>query len=161
MGKLFCILSAARTEMQLALIEQQKIEPTSTRRKWVEDPAISAYISFDDTISLRDGANTLSGFQKYFEIYDADRHVGDIKVFYETEEDIFEKRAQLLMIVGERNKGIGKSALKILLGKLRESYNSVYCIIQRSNIASLKMLKFNGFEIENIEDQNIRLRRSL
>ncbi len=147
--------------MQIELIEQKRIEPTSTRRKWLNDPEVSKYLFLDENVSLQDGANLLKNFQKYYEIYEGDRHVGDIKVFYETEEDIFEKRAQILMIVGERSQGIGKSALKILLEKLRESYSNVYCIIQRSNVASLKMLKHNGFIIEKLKDQNIRLSRPL
>jgi len=147
--------------MQIELIEQKTIKPTITRRKWLEDAVINKYLLLEDTVSVKDGKNTLTNFQKYYEIYAGDRHVGDIKVFYETEDDIFEKRAQLLMIVGERNQGIGKSALKILLEKLTDSYKSVYCIIHRSNIASLKMLKHNGFQIEKLEDHQIRLNRSL
>jgi len=147
--------------MQLELIETKVIKPTSTRRKWLNDPEVNKYVYLDENISLQDGANMLTNFQKYFEIHACDRHVGDIKVFYETEEDIFERRAQLLMIVGDRNHGIGKYALKVLLEKLRESYNSVYCIIQRSNVASLKMLKHNGFQIERLEDHNIRLSLTL
>ena len=57
--------------------------------------------------------------------------------------------------------GIGKAALKLLIEKLRESYRSIYCIIQKSNIASLKMLKYNGFQIEKFEDDQIRLSREL
>lgn len=147
--------------MQLELVEQNTINPTPARRKWLEDPAVSKYILLEDDVSLKDGANQLVNFQKYYEIFVGDRHVGDIKVFYETEEDIFEKRAQLLMIVGERNQGIGKAALQLLLERLRESYHSVYCIIQKSNIASLKMLKHNGFQIDRFDDQNIRLCRPL
>ncbi len=147
--------------MQLELIETKKIIPTSTRRKWLNDPEVNQYVYLDENISLRDGANTLTNFQKYFEIYECDRHVGDIKVFYETEEDIFERRVQLMMIVGERNHGIGKCALKILLEKLRGSYHSVYCVIQKSNVASLKMLKHHGFQIEKLEDHNIRLSLTL
>jgi predicted acetyltransferase len=147
--------------VQIELVEQKKIEPTLTRKKWLKDPEVRKYLDFDDRITLEDGANTLINFQKYYEIHQDGRHVGDIKVFYETEEDIFEKRAQLLMIVGERNQGIGKAALKLLLEKLRESYRCVYCVVQRSNIASLKMLKYNGFEIEKFDDQQIKLSRSL
>ena len=147
--------------VQLQLVEQKSIEPTRTRRDWQKDPVVNKYLKFEDGVSLKDGANQLINFQKYYEIYDHERHVGDIKVFYENEEDIFEQRAQLLMIVGERNRGIGKAALKLLLEKLQAAYRSVYCIIHRSNIASLKMLKSNGFQIEDLNEDNLRLSRKL
>ena len=103
----------------------------------------------------------LTSFYKFYEIYETDNHVGDIKIFYETEEDIFKKRAQILMVIGDRNKGIGTQALSILLEKLKNNYFSVYCNILRSNIASLKILKRNGFLIEKIEGDTLVLSRQL
>jgi RimJ/RimL family protein N-acetyltransferase len=65
------------------------------------------------------------------------------------------------MIIGERNNGIGSTALKMLLEKIKDSYNSVYCQILRSNIASLKMLKNNGFEVESINGEELVLSKFL
>jgi RimJ/RimL family protein N-acetyltransferase len=65
------------------------------------------------------------------------------------------------MVIGDRNQGIGTQALKLLIDKLKYSYNTVYCIIQRKNIASLKILKRNKFQVENLENDTIRLSRNL
>jgi len=65
------------------------------------------------------------------------------------------------MIIGERNNGIGTTALKMLLEKIKSSYNCVYCQILRSNVASLKILKNNGFQIEGIEGDELTLTKNL
>ena len=65
------------------------------------------------------------------------------------------------MIIGERNNGIGTTALKMLLEKIKNSYNSVYCQILKSNLASLKMLKNNGFQIEGIDGEELILTKNL
>ena len=156
-------MSAFQKEMNmdLDLKETQQIDDTSQRQKWIEDPEINKYIYFQETQSEQKDTNALTDFQRYYEVYDRDKLVGDIKIFYETETDILQKRGQLLMIIGERNNGIGTSALKMLLEKIKNSYNSVYCQILRSNVASLKMLKNNGFYVEGIEGNELTLTKHL
>ena len=147
--------------MDLDLKETEQIDDTYQRQKWIEDPEINKYIYFQETQPEQKDTNALTDFQRYYEVYDRDKLVGDIKIFYETETDILQKRGQLLMIIGERNNGIGTSALKMLLEKIKNSYNSVYCQILRSNIASLKMLKNNGFYVEGIEGEELTLTKLL
>jgi len=147
--------------MDLDLKETEQIDNTSQRQKWIEDPEINKYIYFQETQPEQKDINALTDFQRYYEVYDRDKLVGDIKIFYETETDILQKRGQLLMIIGERNNGIGTSALKMLLEKIKNSYNSVYCQILRSNVASLKMLKNNGFYVEGIEGDELTLTKLL
>jgi len=120
-----------------------------------------SYIYFQESVVIPDDSQSLTHFQKFYEIYESDHLVGDIKIFYETEEDVMQKRGQLLMVVGDRNKGIGTNALNLLLDRIKTSYDSVYCHIMRSNVASLKMLKRNGFQIERLEGDMLRLSKSL
>jgi len=147
--------------MQLQLKETTELVKSSEREHWIDDPYVSSYVTFREKNELSNDSEYLTYFKKYYEIYESQNHVGDIKIFYETEEDIMKKRAQILMVIGERNKGIGTNALSILLEKIKDNYVSVYCNILRSNIASLKILKRNGFIIEKIEGENLQLSRQL
>ena len=147
--------------MDLNLKETQEIELTQPRKEWTQDPEINQYIFFQETKPDRTDLNALTDFHRYYEVYERDKLVGDIKIFYENETDILQKRAQLLMIIGERNNSIGTNALKMLLEEIKESYNSVYCQILKSNIASLKMLKNNGFIVEAINGDELVLSKHL
>ena len=149
--------------MILHLIEKNDIQTNEERESWFNDPQIKEYVELRDAGSIgKDEIETsLTNFNRYYEIYNNNRHVGDIKAFYETEDDIFNKHVQILMVVGNRNQGIGTQALKLLIDKLKDSYNTIYCIIQRKNIASLKILKRNKFQVENLENDTIRLSRNL
>ena len=156
-------MSAIQKElnMDLDLKEAVNIDYTPEREQWIEDPEIKKYIYFQETQPEQKDSNALTDFQRYYEVYDRDKLVGDIKIFYETETDILQKRCQLLMIIGERNNGIGTSALKLLLEKIKNSYNCVYCQILKSNLASLKMLKNNGFHVEEIQGEELILSKDL
>jgi RimJ/RimL family protein N-acetyltransferase len=143
--------------MELDLKETKSIETTDLRQHWVDDPNVSNYIYFEQGQAPEETDNHLTSFTRYYEIFESGRHVGDIKVFYETEQDIMEKRAQILMIVGERGRGIGTRAIRELIENMRKSYRSVYCTILRSNIASLKILKRNDFQVEEISGDELRL----
>jgi len=147
--------------MLLDLKEASNIQVTSERKSWIKDPKINRYLVLRDKPPRNNKKAHLTNFEKYYEIYEVDRHVGDIKVFYETEEDILKERAQILMVVGKRNHGIGTNALHLLLDRVKGKYKSVYCIIDRSNIASLKMLKRNGFEVDKLERNKVILTKLL
>jgi RimJ/RimL family protein N-acetyltransferase len=147
--------------MLLDLREAASIQATAQRKSWVKDPQVNQYLVLRDKPPRKKRNPNLTNFEKFYEIYELEKHVGDIKVFYETEEDILNKRAQILMVVGKRNHGIGTKALNILLDRMKEKYNSVYCVINRSNIASLKMLKRTGFEIEKLDRNKVILSRPL
>ncbi len=147
--------------MILELKEKDQIQTNEERESWLSDPLVQQYVELRDVGSVRNDEDygSLTNFNRYYEIYNHDHHVGDIKVFYETEDDIFYKRAQILMVVGDRNKGIGTEALKILMDKMKDIYQSAYCVIQKSNIASLKILKRNNFHVDKMDDQTILLSR--
>ena len=92
--------------MDLGLKETEQISYTSQREEWTKDPEIKKFIYFQETHPEQKDSNALTDFQRYYEVYDHDKLVGDIKIFYENENDILQKRGQLLMIIGERNNGI-------------------------------------------------------
>jgi len=143
--------------MILELKETEQITPTPERNQWYNDPSVQDYVVFRDHGDPEDEEQTLTNFHRYYEIYNEGRHVGDIKIFYASEEDIFKKRAQILMVVGERNNGIGTKAMNLLLQKIKGIYQSVYCQVLRSNIASLKILKRNGFQIDRMDGDKLEL----
>jgi RimJ/RimL family protein N-acetyltransferase len=149
--------------MILQLKETKELQTNEERESWVSDPQIKEYVELRDagSINLDQDNSSLTNFNRYYEIFKNDEHVGDIKVFYDCEDDIFNKRAQILMVVGERGQGIGTQALDLLLAELKENYDSVYCIIQRTNIASLKILKRNKFTVETLDNYTLRLTRAL
>jgi predicted acetyltransferase len=117
--------------MLLDLREAASIQATAQRKSWVKDPQVNQYLVLRDKPPRKKRNPNLTNFEKFYEIYELEKHVGDIKVFYETEEDILNKRAQILMVVGKRNHGIGTKALNILLDRMKEKYNSVYCVINQ------------------------------
>jgi RimJ/RimL family protein N-acetyltransferase len=147
--------------MILHLKEKEAIDINDRRNTWLKDPSVNEYVEIRDAGISDDSESSLTNFNRYYEIYNNDVHVGDIKLFYETEDDIFNKRAQILMVVGERSQGIGTEALRLLIKKIEKTYNSIYSIIQRTNVPSLKILKKNAFEIDAMDDYTITLVREL
>lgn len=147
--------------MLINLKEAGSIQVTPERKSWIQDSQISKYLVLRDKPKTDPKKDFLTNFEKFYEVYELDKHVGDIKVFYETEEDIFKQRAQIIMVIGKRNNGIGSNALKLLLKRLKDEYQSLYCLIDRSNIASLKILKRNGFQIDKFERDKVRLSHQL
>ena len=147
--------------MILHLKEKEAIDINDRRNTWLKDPSVNKYVEIRDAGISDDSEFSLTNFNRYYEIYNNDVHVGDIKLFYETEDDIFNKRAQILMVVGERSQGIGTEALRLLIKKIEKTYNSIYSIIQRTNVPSLKILKKNAFEIDAMDDYTITLVREL
>jgi len=147
--------------MEIVLKPADHIELTPTRESWLADPEVNEYVYIRDKHHREYDTNSLTNFDRFYEIFEKEKHVGDIKVFYETEADIFEKRAQLLIVVGERNRDIGTNAVNLLIHKIGNDYESFYCKILRSNIASLKILKKNGFILDNIDGDILTFSRPL
>jgi RimJ/RimL family protein N-acetyltransferase len=147
--------------MEIVLKPTDQIELTPTRESWLADPEINEYVCIRDKHPREYDTNSLTNFDRFYEIFEKEKHVGDIKVFYETEADIFEKRGQILIVVGERNRDIGTNALNLLIHKIGEDYESLYCKILRSNIASLKILKKNGFILDNMDGDILTFSRQL
>ncbi len=140
--------------MDIFLKETPSIELTSQRKNWSNDPLIAKYLGG------KSGRQTADAFSRYYEIYVKNKLVGDIKVFGDTM-DVLRKKAQILIVLGEeRGKGIGTQALRQLLTKIQSAYQTVYCHVNRYNIASIKMLQKNGFRFNDLQGNEFILTRS-
>jgi len=126
------------------------------RMRWSLDPAVRRFVALqteDDTPTDR------PVFIRYFEIYQKKRRVGDIRIFGDKND---EKRnmAQLLIVLGEkRGLGIGTRAVSLVLDQLRDVYRGIYCRVNRYNLASIRMLRRNGFVFRNLVGNEFILER--
>jgi RimJ/RimL family protein N-acetyltransferase len=146
--------------MDVYLKQIQEFVKNKSREKWLNDPLVKKFLAF--------GANFPSSlkfdkpaFAQNFEIYLDKKLIGDIKVFGNMK-DIKKHVAQLLIVLGEsRGKGIGSKAIELLMEKLKGMYDAVYCNVNRYNIASIKMLRKNGFRIKKIIGNEVVLYKRL
>jgi len=66
------------------------------------------------------------------------------------------------MVLGDnRGEGVGTKALNLLLDKMKNMFTAVYCTVNRYNIASLKMLRKNGFFIKDLKGNEFVLYKTL
>jgi len=144
--------------MDIHLKEVEKIVRNDKRKKWQADPRIKTYFKAGSSES----AEQLNEQNvRYFEIYYRKSLVGDIKVFMTTE-DQDHNRAQVMILVGEPiAPGIGTRAIELLAQQLKNSYHSIYCLVNRYNIASIKILKKNLFKIKDFLGTDVLLVRKL
>ena len=146
--------------MNVHIKQIQDFVKNQTREKWLADPLVKKFLSFSSNFP----SNTLfekPAFVQNFEIYLDKKLIGDIKVFGD-KKDIKKCVAQVLLILGEsRGKGIGTKAIELLLEKLRGMYDAVYCNVNRYNIASIKMLRKNGFRIKRFVGNEVVLYKRL
>ncbi len=141
--------------MDICLKETAKFEFNKLRQAWSKDPSVAKYIA-----GKPETPTIPEGFSHYFEIYIKNRLVGDIKVFG-NKMDAVRQKAQILMVLGEqRGKGIGTLALEQLLAKIQDMYQSVYCHVNRYNIASIKMLRKNGFRFSDFRGNEFILTKN-
>lgn len=153
-------INLLKINMNVRLKQIQEFVRNKTREKWLVDPLIKNFLSF--------GSNPPSktlfekpAFVQNFEIYLDKKLIGDIKVFGNSK-DIKKRVAQVLIVLGEsRGMGVGTKALELLLETLKEMYGAVYCNVNRYNIASIKMLRKNGFRIKRFIGNEVVLHKSL
>lgn len=145
--------------MEVRLKQIQEFVKNKTREKWLLDPIIRKFFDNDSDKKVIDSWKP--AFIQNFEIYLDKKLIGDIKVFGNTK-DIKKRAAQILMVLGdERGHGIGSKALGMLLEKLKDMFSTVYCTVNRYNIASLKMLRKNGFFIKDLKGNEFVLYKPL
>ncbi|NOG47313.1 MAG: GNAT family N-acetyltransferase [Calditrichaeota bacterium] len=131
-----------------------------TREKWLNDPLVKKFLSFGSSFSSSPLFEK-PAFVQNFEIYLDKKLIGDIKVFGNNK-DIKKHIAQVLMVLGEsRGKGVGTKALELLLDSIKGMYDAVYCNVNRYNIASIKMLRKNGFRIKRLVGNEVVLYKTL
>jgi RimJ/RimL family protein N-acetyltransferase len=146
--------------MNIQLKETVEFTSNKSRNKWMADPHIGKYLDFSGD-SQENSQLEKALFVTNYEIYNGKKLVGDIKVFGYKEDQI-KRMAQFLIVLGEqRNKGIGTIAIALLLEKLRKKYISVYCYVNRYNLASIRMLQKNGFLIKNLKSNEVILYKTL
>jgi RimJ/RimL family protein N-acetyltransferase len=144
-------------EVQLKKIRQ--FVKNSTREKWLLDPIIKRFLNSD--YNKETGNTWKPAFIHNFEIYSGKKLIGDIKVFG-SDSDFKKKVAQILIVIGEnRGQGVGTKAIAMLLEKLKDMFGAVYCNVNRYNIASLKMLRKNGFFIKDLKGNEFVLYKPL
>lgn len=130
---------------------------TENRYRWLNDSDIDRYIGFSNSIELNDTQKLDKNKERHFEILEDDELVGDIRFIYNNEEDIRLKRAEFIIIIGKRNAGIGSKAFPLIIEAIRNIFDSIYCYIHKSNFRSLKLMKKNGFHVEDIKDSELLL----
>ena len=146
--------------MEVYLKQIQEFVKNKTREKWLNDPLVKKFLAFGSMIPSKVVFEKPS-FVQNFEIYLDKKLVGDIKVFGD-KKDIKKRLAQVLIVLGEsRGLGIGTKALELLLERLKEMYDAVYCNVNRYNIASIKMLRKNGFRIKRFVGNEVVLYKKL
>jgi len=145
--------------MEVHLKQIQEFVKNKTREKWSLDPIVKKFIHNDNDKNVTDSWKP--AFIHNFEIYLGKKLIGDIKVFGNSK-DTKKKVAQILIVLGDnRGEGVGTKALHILLGKLKNMFTAVYCNVNRYNIASLKMLRKNGFFIKDLKGNEFVLYKTL
>lgn len=140
--------------MDVRLKEIKEFAKNKTREKWLNDPLVRRFLNIKEDFKT----NTLiekPAFTINYEIYLGKKLIGDIKVFGNNI-DLKKRMAQILVVLGEaRGKGIGSRVMAELLEKLKNIYKTVYCNVNRYNVASIKMLQKNGFLIKDIRGSDV------
>lgn len=145
--------------MEVRLKRIKQFVKNTTREKWLLDPIVKKFLHYND--ENEQSSSWKPAFIHNFEIYTGRKLIGDIKVFG-TNNDLKKKVAQILIVIGEnRGEGVGTKAINLLLGKLKNMFNVVYCTVNRYNIASLKMLRKNGFFIKDLKGNEFILYKPL
>ena len=145
--------------MEVRLKRIKQFVKNTTREKWLLDPIVKKFLHHDN--ENEESSSWKPAFIHNFEIYTGRKLIGDIKVFG-NDGDFKNRVAQILIVVGEnRGEGVGTKAINLLLGKLKDMFNAVYCNVNRYNIASLKMLRKNGFFIKDLKGNEFVLYKPL
>jgi len=148
------------SKMEIILNKIIEFDKNKTREKWILDPLVRKFISYFPDSYLPTVSNAPSFSQNFEIIYD-EKLIGDVKVFG-NKKDLKNKTAQFLIVLGEnRGKGIGSAVIDLLLKKIKKMFNSVYCNVNRYNMASIKMLQKNGFIIKNLKGNEVILYKTL
>lgn len=146
--------------MEIKLRQIHEFSSNETRKKWLLDPLIQKFVSYIPD-STSKGEKEKPFFSQNYEILYDDKLVGDIKV-YGDKKDFKHRTAQFLIIIGEnRGKGVGSTVVNMLLQQLKKMFISIYCNVNRYNIASIKMLQKNGFLIKNLKGNEVILYKTL
>lgn len=147
--------------MSITIKEIDEFYISEQRFRWLKDDEIDRYIGFGTDLEKGKTYSIDSSRERHFEIYFEDSLAGDIRFLYNSEEDKKEKRAEFIIIIGKRNRGLGSLALPIIIEKVKTYYDSIYCYIHKSNFRSVKLMKKSGFFVSDIEGNELLLELDL
>ena len=147
--------------MSIHIKEVDQFYISDQRYSWLKDDEIDRYIGFGDDLKPGKTYKLNSKKERHFEIYFEDSLAGDIRFLYNSDQDKREKRAEFIIIIGKRNRGLGSLALPIIINEVKNYYSCIYCYIHKSNFRSVKLMKKNGFIVSDIEGSELLLELEL
>ncbi|MCB0279445.1 MAG: GNAT family N-acetyltransferase [Calditrichaeota bacterium] len=147
--------------MNIEIKEVSEFHITEQRYRWLKDEEVDRYIGFAEELEPNVTYQLKPDNERHFEIYFENSLAGDIRFLYNSEDDKIAKRAEFIIIIGKRNRGLGSLALPLVIEKVKTYYTSIYCYIHKSNFRSLKLMKKNGFYVSDIEGAELLLELDL
>ena len=140
-------------------------EVTENYVKWFLDKNVTKYsenqyreFSFETQVAYVDNCLKNESISLYG-IFENKRHIGNVTL---DNINFIHKRAELTYIIGERDfwgKGIAKRAITEIIKIARQEFklNKLYAGTAINNIASKKVLEFNGFILEGVRKKHLYL----
>ena len=140
-------------------------EVTENYVKWFLDKNVTKYsenqyreFSFETQVTYVDNCLKNENISLYG-IFENKRHIGNVTL---DNINFIHKRAELTYIIGERDfwgKGIAKRAITEIIKIARQEFklNKLYAGTASNNIASKKVLEFNGFILEGVRKKHLYL----
>ena len=140
-------------------------EVTENYVKWFLDKNVTKYsenqyreFSFETQVAYVDNCLKNENISLYG-IFENKRHIGNVTL---DNINFIHKRAELTYIIGERDfwgKGIAKRAITEIIKIARQEFklNKLYAGTASNNIASKKVLEFNGFILEGVRKKHLYL----
>lgn len=143
--------------MTIQVKEIQNFEINEARYRWLTDDDIDRYIGFGTDIEIGKIYKIDNEKERHFEIYADDELIGDIRFIYSNDQDKAQHRAEFIIIIGKRNKGMGSLVFPSIIKAVKPFYKSIYCYVHKSNIRSVKLMKKNGFYVDEIRGSELLL----
>ena len=143
--------------MKIEVKETKQFYINEARFRWLTDDDIDRYIGFGTDIKVGKTYHLNSEKERHFEIYADDELVGDIRFIYTDPDDKANRRSEFIIIIGKRNKGIGSIVFPYIIDTIKDIYDAIYCYVHKSNIRSVKLMKKNGFYVDEIKGSELLL----
>ena len=142
---------------QISINEVDNFLINNDRFRWYTSDDISRFIGFSDTFKEGESFSVNTPLERLLEIRLNGEHVGDVRLISKSEDELLGKTAEFFIIFGKRNAGVGSIVLPKVMEYLSHLYVSLYCTVHTSNLRSLKLLKKNGFYVEELKTPELLL----
>jgi RimJ/RimL family protein N-acetyltransferase len=143
--------------MKIEVRETKQFYINEARFRWLTDDDIDQYIGFGTNIELGKTYDLDSEKERHFELYEDEELIGDVRFIYSDVDDKAQRKAEFIIIIGKRNKGLGSIVFPYIIETVKELYDSIYCYVHKSNIRSVKLMKKNGFYVDEIKGSELLL----